>query len=89
MRLSRHQWLVVIGIAAVFVVVVGVLAAVPPDEGGGSFRLPLSTSTPTPALNIGTTAWWDSVPTAARVPTMPHSTETQPPTPSIETNTTP
>jgi hypothetical protein len=88
MSLSSHQWIVIIGIAAAFVIAVGVLASVPP-EGGDNLRVPtLSTSTPKPSPNIETAAWWDSMPTAAPVPSMPPRTETPTPIP-VDTNTTP
>lgn len=88
MRLSNRQWFVVIGIAAAFVIAIGVLA-VPPDKGEDNFHaLTLSTSTPKPALNIETAAWWDAMPTAAPVPSMPPRAEASTPTP-VDTNTTP
>ena len=71
MKLTRGQWLILIGLFLAFIIAIGVMASIRPDtfDAGETKTLLLSTATPNP--DISATGWWDTMPTDPSLPAMP------------------
>lgn len=78
MKLTNQQQIIAAVIALIFLIAIVVMASIKPDTSHVDKAKSLMLSTSTPKSDVTTTGWWDAMPTAPSLPTMPSDSSPTP-----------